>query len=200
MLSLTGIGGYLFFFQLYRRSWSRALMTLMIAFIVLALAMTVAKQYSDRFASLFSDYSSTDRMKVYEITLEAIHDNPWFGYGLNGFQPVFRIYQRGMIMEFVHAHSDFLESILDLGLPAGLMLWTAILLLVSGLARGIARRRRHGMYACLGLAACVIVLGHAMVDFSMQIPGVVIPWAALVGTGLAQSWRQGEKEPVHEWG
>jgi hypothetical protein len=27
---------------------------------------------------------------------------------------------------------------------------------------------------------------------------VMFPWAALVGTGLAQSWRQGEKQGQHE--
>ena len=86
-------------------------------------------------------------MKVYGLTVEAIRDNPWLGYGLNGFQPIFRIYERGMIMEFTHAHSDVLESLLDLGLPAGLMLWSAIsLLIVSGLARGVLRA--GGVTAC----------------------------------------------------
>jgi hypothetical protein len=43
------------------------------------------------------------------------------------------------------------------------------------------------------------VLCHATVDFSLQIPGVVMPWAMLLGLGLAQSWRQEEKEPAQEW-
>ncbi|MGE3623591.1 MAG: O-antigen ligase family protein [Bdellovibrionales bacterium] len=198
MLGLAGIASYLFFYQIYRKSWARALLIALVAFIIISLAFAVARQYSERFASLFSDYSSTDRMKVYGMTIEALRDSPLFGYGLNGFQPVFRIYQRNMIMEFTHAHSDILESLLDLGLPMGFLMWAAVLLVVSGLARGIARRRRHGMFACLALAACIVVLGHAMVDFSLQIPGVVIPWVTLLGIGLAQSWRQAEREGVPE--
>lgn len=199
ILDLLGLGGYFFLYQIYQRNWARAIITVLVAAVALFLAIWLALQYSDRFAHLFSDYSSADRLKVYKLTLQAISDNLWFGYGLNGFQPVFRLYQRGMIMEFTHAHSDVLESLLDLGIPAGLLLWAATGLLVSGLGRGILHRRRHGMFPCLGFAACIITLGHATVDFSMQIPGVVIPWAMLTGLGLAQSWRHGEKEPAHEW-
>jgi len=198
-LTLAGLGSYFFFYQVYRQAWGRAVLTLLTAAIIIAAALMIAWQYSDRFAQLFSDYSSADRLKVYKLTLLAIADNPWLGYGLDGFQPVFRLYEQGMIMEFTHAHSDVLESLLDLGIPVGLMLWSAILLLITGLVHGIVHRRRHGIFPCLGLAAAVIVLGHSIVDFSMQIPGVVIPWAMLTGIGLAQSWRQGEKEPAIEW-
>jgi O-antigen ligase len=171
-LDVLGLGSYFFFYQIYKQNWGRAILTALIASVVLALVLALAWQYSDRFAHLFVDYSSADRLKVYKLTLRAIGDNPWLGYGLNGFEPVFRLYQRGMIMEFTHAHSDVLESLLDLGIPVGLMMWGAIALLVSGLVRGIVHRRRHGMFPCLGLAASVIVLLHATIDFSLQIPGV----------------------------
>jgi len=196
VLAIIGPGSYVLFYQLYLKAWRRAIVTALSAFVILALMLLAAWHYSDRFARLLNDYSAFDRLTVYQLTLSALRDNPWLGYGLNGFQAVFRLYQHGMIMEFARAHSDVLESLLDLGLPAGFLLWAAIALLVSGLARGVVRRRRHGLFPALGLSASVIVLAHAFVDFSMQIPGVVFPWAALVGIGLAQSWRRGEKEPA----
>lgn len=196
ILAIVGPGSYIFFYQIYLKAWQRAIAAGLFAIVFLVVAVSAAWHFSDRFSHLFQDYSSLDRLTVYKLTLAALHDNPWLGYGLNGFRGVFRLYQQGMIMEFERAHSDYLESLLDLGLPAGLLLWSAIALLMSGLARGIAYRRRHGLFAALGLAASVVVLGHGLVDFSLQIPGIVFPWAALVGIGLAQSWRSGEKEPA----
>src|ERR1700744_6031764 len=97
-------------------------------------------------------------------------DNLWLGFGLNGFEPEFRLYQTGMLMEFNHAHNDWLESLLDLGIPMGLVLWGAIALLLSGLLHGILTRRQHGMFPALGMAVSLMTLAHGIVDFSLQIP------------------------------
>jgi O-antigen ligase len=194
VLTLAGTGAYLFFHQLYQKAWKRSIVIGLLAVMGLAGIMLLAGHFSGRFAVLFSDNSSLDRFKVYGLTWDAIKANPLLGYGLDGFEDVFRFYQRGMIMEFNRAHSDVLESLLDLGIPAGLMLWAAVATLASGLLHGVLTRRRNGMYPCLGLAVSVIVIGHALVDFSLQIPGVVFCWVALVGTGLAQSWGQSEKQ------
>jgi hypothetical protein len=39
-----------------------------------------------------------------------------------------------------------------------------------------------------------VVLGHAFIDFDLQIPGVAVTWAALLGAGLAQSWNTAQKQ------
>ncbi len=198
VLAIVGPGSYIFFYQLYLKAWRRAVVVVLMGLIVLGLSILLAWHYSDRFSHLFNDYSSFDRLTVYKLTMMALHDNPWLGYGLNGFQAVYRLYERDMTMEFVRAHSDWLESLLDLGIPMGLVLWAAIGLLASGLARGIFHRRRNGWLPTLGLATGMVVLMHGLIDFSLQIPGVVFPWAALIGFGLAQSWRRGEKDPAQE--
>jgi hypothetical protein len=188
ILSILGMGSYLFAFALYKKHYRNALTVVFILAVILSIVAALATQYSDRFASLMIDDSSLSRHDVYRLTLHAIQDNPLLGYGLNGFQPMFRLYQSNMVMEFNRAHSDILESLLDLGIPAGLVLWAAILLLLSGLVHGIFHRQRNGMYPALGLAVSIIVLAHAAVDFSLQIPGISFTWAALLGGCLAQSW------------
>jgi O-antigen ligase len=199
VLALAGAGLYIFFYQIYLKAWRHAIIVGVLAFLVAAVALVVIRYVpGNRFAVLMSDYSSQDRFRVYGWTLQAIRDNPWLGYGLNGFTAVYRLYQQNMSMLFVRAHNDVLESLLDLGVPAGLLLWSAIALLLSGLYHGITNRRRHGMFPVLALTASCMVLAHAMVDFSLQIPGVVLYWAALTGTGLAQSWRQLDKPPPRE--
>ncbi len=191
VLSIVGIGGYLFFLALNKKQYRRAVVVAVIFLAVVLLAFIVASQFSDRFAELMTDDSSQDRITVYGLVLRAIQDNPWLGYGLNGFQSVFRLYQSStMIMEFNRAHSDVLESVLDLGIPAAMTLWLAIGILISGLMHGIRTRQRDGSYPALGLAVTFIVLGHASIDFSLQIPGIVLCWVSLLGVGLAQSWSQ----------
>jgi O-antigen ligase len=199
VLALAGIGGYIFFYQLYLKSWHRAIVVAMVAILAAMIALTLIQSSSDsRFSELFVDYSSHDRFQVYGWTLRAIGDNPWLGYGLGSFPAVYRLYQQDMVVLFQQAHSDILESLLDLGIPFGLLLWAAVLLLVSGLWHGVRHRRRHGMFPVIGLTVSLMALAHSFVDFSLQIPGVSICWASLVGIGLAQSWRQLDKNPTQQ--
>src|ERR1700743_3953185 len=93
-----------------------------------------------------------------------------------------------MLEEFNHAQSDILESLIDLVIPVGLMLWAAVGMVCHSLWHGIVHRRQNGLYPTLALAVTIMALGHALVDFDLQIPGVAMTWTALLGTGLSQSW------------
>lgn len=193
LCSLIGLGAFFFLYQLYAKNWKGAFSIFIATSILLVGLFLYAVQNSDHFAKLFSDQSSYERQAVYQLSLDALRDNPWLGYGLGSFQPVFRLYNHGLAESFDCAHSDVLESLVDLGLPAGLMLWAAIALLCSGLLHGVLTRRRHGVYPVLGLAAALVVISHAAVDFSLQIPGVAVTLAMLMGVGLAQSWGSSHK-------
>ncbi|MDR3450382.1 MAG: O-antigen ligase family protein [Alphaproteobacteria bacterium] len=196
VISLFGVGLYLFFYQVYLHAWRRAWMIGLAMTAVIVLFIVVAASVSDHFASLFADSSSIDRAKIYDLGWHVLQDNPWLGYGLNGFEPEYRLYQPGMVPEFNHLHNDILESLIDLGVAGGLILWAAVALLLSGLWHGIMRRRQNGLYPTLALTVSFMVLAHALVDFDLQIPGVAMTWTALLGTGLAQSWRRAEKRAL----
>lgn len=193
LLSMLGVSIFFICYQLYAKRLGRAFLLFVISAICFAAIISIAVESSEHFASLFTDQSSLSRMSVYDMCIAAIGDNPWLGYGLGSFQAVFRMYNQSVSASFDHAHSDILESLVDLGLPAGLMLWMAMLLLISGLVRGISKRRRNGLYPALGLATTLMVLVHSGVDFSLQIPGVAMPFAMLLGVGLAQSWGASDK-------
>jgi O-antigen ligase len=194
VLAVAGAAATAFFYQIYCKHYRTAVMIIVCAALVLCMTVVFSMQFSERFAVLFSDYSSIHRGIVYDLTWQAIQDNPIFGYGLNNFQSVFRLYQQNMAPEFNHAHSDILESILDLGAPACALLWGAIALFISGLFNGILTRRRDGVFPVLGLSATLMVLFHAGIDFSLQIPGVVFYWVVLMGAGLAQSWSSADRK------
>lgn len=196
MLGLLGMCLYVFFYHIYRRNIRLAFVLAFFGIILLIGGALLASQHLDRFAHIMVDGSSKARFSVYELTLRAIGDNPLLGYGINGFSSVFRLYQPNIVLEFNRAHSDILESVLELGIPAALLFFLSFLLLLSGLWHGVTTRKRHGVFPCLALAVSVIVLLHVMVDFSLQIPGIAVLFACVMGMGLAQSWGKKDHHPL----
>jgi O-antigen ligase len=85
------------------------------------------------------------------------------------------------------AHNDYLENILELGVPAAAVLYGMLLLLVWRCLRGVLRRRRDAIFPCAALGASALVGSHAAVDFSMQMPAVAVTYAVMIGLGVAQS-------------
>ena len=87
-----------------------------------------------------------------------------------------------------HAHNDYLEAVLELGLPAALLLAAAIALMIGCCLKGVRVRKRMEEFPALACAASVVVGLHALADFSLQIPAIAASYAALLGLGTTQSW------------
>jgi O-antigen ligase len=166
-----------------RWSLSFAVVTALGAIVILAVD---GSGFLNRIGYTVSD--SGVRIDIVSGTLKAIVENPIFGTGLGSFKYVYAPYQPpaiGLLVDL--AHNDYLENILELGLPFAIMFYSMLLLLISSCLRGVLRRRRNAIYCCAGVGASVLVAGHATVDFSMQAPAVAVIYAALLGIGVAQS-------------
>ena len=144
---------------------------------------------SERFAKL--DVARNERFAVHNIVLEAVGDAPWLGTGYGTFADVFPMYRDQSISSHViwdRAHNTYLELLLELGLPGGLALLLAIGLCIWRCLWASFSRQRNSHIPQIGFAASVLVMTHSLVDFSLQIPGVTITYAALLGIGYTQSW------------
>lgn len=132
------------------------------------------------------------RPEIYEFTLQALRERPFLGTGLGTFKAVFQSY-RTENMKFVTdlAHNDYLENMLELGIPAALALFTSIFVLFLACARGVLRRGRDAIIPCVAIGATVLVAIHSLVDFSLQIPAVATYFVLLLGAGVAQSFSTG---------
>lgn len=129
------------------------------------------------------------RIAAYELSATAISDNPWLGYGLGNFEEAFRIYRDdSLTLWYHHAHNDYLEMMIDLGVPFAFLLFATIGALVSCCASGLRVRKKNGLYPAIALGASALIATHAFVDFSMHIPAIAATYAALLGLGVAQSW------------
>ncbi len=128
------------------------------------------------------------RAQIYSQTVEAIADAPLAGTGLGTFESVYRSrLEAGVRPGARMAHNDYLEAALELGIPAAALLVCAGLALAVGCGRGALARRRDAAVPAAGLAACVLVGAHSLVDFSLQIPAVAATFALVLGTASAQA-------------
>ncbi len=130
------------------------------------------------------------RMDIYRQTLHAIGDSPWLGTGFGTFADAFRLYRTQEIPHpFSEAHNTYLETVMELGLPAGIVLIAAVGSLAILCVLGLIRRRRGLLTPAVGLATSVLLGLHALVDFSLQNPSVASLYALILGGACAHCWR-----------
>jgi len=144
-----------------------------------------------RLYSSVADATDAVRPELFRMSLNAIKDSPYLGFGLGGFEDVFHLYRTDsheMMTRSVRAHNTYLENALELGIPAAAMLCLAIALIAVQCFLGVGRRRRDFVFPALACAVSVQVAVHSLVDFSLQIPAVAAAYALVLGLGYAQSW------------
>jgi O-antigen ligase len=109
------------------------------------------------------------------------------GTGLGAFDPMFRIHEPFHLLKptyFNHAHNDFIELVIDAGLP-GLLLLLAALCWWGG-ASVRAWRAGSGPQAVrskLGSAMLLLVLFASTVDYPARTP-IIMAWATIAAVWL----------------
>ncbi|ABC22293.1 O-antigen ligase family protein [Rhodospirillum rubrum] len=209
------LGGFLLTMALLFSHSRGALLATACAVLVLILALGTARVLSWRIASaallvigiggatlsLTSDQVtlerlldqtelSGDRGQLLRLGGEMASDASAGGFGIGAFAPAFRLYRdaslpRPVIYDF--AHNIYLEAIIELGLPAALLLGLSLTMVLTSCALGLRRRRRDQIYPALALAAASLLLVHGLADFSISMPAIAATLALLLGLGFAQS-------------
>lgn len=166
----------------------------------IAVALGLLQLLGGRVSSRFDSQGLVDegRIEAWKSTLHIIADNPWFGTGMGTFQWAFPPYRspnisiRGI---WDAAHSTPLELASDVGIPLALLVAVAWVIMFVILACGVFGRRRDVIIPLAASATAALSLLHSCLDFTLQIPGYAIPFFALFGAGLAQSFRAKEAQP-----
>jgi hypothetical protein len=138
--------------------------------------------------------SEAARFAAYRSTLDLIVAQGWLGTGLGTFEevfPRFRVPEVGVWFLWDRAHNTLLELAVEMGVPFAascVAVWIGYGVL---LLRGCLRRRRGAVFATAALAVGLLGGLHTLLEFSLQIPGFAAPFAAVVGTGIGQSFGSG---------
>lgn len=126
------------------------------------------------------------RFTLYRGALDVVGDFPWFGAGLGAFKQAYHPYQSAKITGIVeHAHNDWLELLVQVGLPALLVYIGGIALYLRSRVRELAapdERSSLGLTCGIG-AAAVAFLIHGLGDFNFQIPANAVVFFVVLAAG-----------------
>ena len=124
------------------------------------------------------------RWCAFASTWEAIRDNFYLGTGFGAFQDTFPMYRHsecaGIFGVWERAHNVYLEGLLGFGIVFLVALAAGLAILIAVLIHGVRARRRRRFLPVGGLAALALVCLHSLVDFSLQIPGFNVYFAAVM--------------------
>lgn len=135
------------------------------------------------------------RAIVFEQTWSAIQTNPWLGFGLGSFEESFPLYKNSdypgtiaypLVQDY--AHNTYLETLFELGIPAGSALFYCFFRLGWICVKGLWIRKKDWIYPATGFSATMLIACHAFVDFSMQIPAIPYTYLLLMGAACGQSF------------
>ncbi|MCL6594766.1 MAG: O-antigen ligase family protein [Firmicutes bacterium] len=166
----------------YRRRAAAVLAVLLMAVAGLGVWIGLGPVF-ERFAQLEAD--TIPRLHVWHDAGTLLRAHPWLGSGFGSFADVYPQVQTalpGKIIE--HAHNDYLQAAVELGLPAALLLFAAIAVLVlrgwlAGLFRSPGSPERFELLGCA--AGGLALLVHSAADFNLQLPANAMLFATLLG-------------------
>ncbi len=182
----------LLYFVFGRRPLGNRTVVLIVSF---AAVMFLLGIIGEPLSSTISSRGLGDRSRwsTYLSTLDMIRARPWLGSGLGTFQYVFPAYRRpeGLTLGYWDfAHSTPLEIAAELGMPLAIVIAVWWLLIAAMLLKRSLSAAGSRFAAACGLSVGALGVLHSCVDFSIQIPGFAIPFAAVVSASLSRSLSQ----------
>ena len=123
------------------------------------------------------------RFALWRDALRMLPDFPVLGSGLNTFGVIYDGYRTVFAIGwFGEAHNDYLQALLELGVPG----FATVAGLTALLLRLATRNALSGTIA-VGLLGCVLAsCAHALVDFNWQIPANAATFALLAGLAVQE--------------
>jgi O-antigen ligase len=136
----------------------------------------------------------TTRQGITSRSLTILEDNLVAGTGLGSFEEVYPLYedQETVSATFInHAHNDWLEWVIELGIPGFLLL---VAFLVWGLwntrrlmfTADVYKGKRLSQAATIG---CYVSVLHSLVDYPLRTPFYAAVFAVLLGLAVTKPFK-----------
>ncbi|MGA9314316.1 MAG: O-antigen ligase family protein [Solirubrobacteraceae bacterium] len=135
-----------------------------------------------------TDPSNDGRTPLWRVALRGFSDSSFHGVGAGMYQTLWDR-DRSQFAYVINAHSLYLQAMAELGVPGLLLLLVLVGATILGLALRV-RGRQRTLYGAL-LAAAVVWVLHAGVDWDWEMPVVTIGFFAVAGLALSARGRVG---------
>lgn len=159
--------------------------------LVAAIGALVLSPVGER--NLQGQASIETRAEILGSTTEAIRDFMPFGSGLGTFRPVYQLYedaQRVTTTTMPHAHNDYAELALELGVP-GLLLVLAFLLWWGATAARAWTAADSTAFARAASVASAAILVHSIVDYPLRTAAIGACFATCLALLVERQGRAG---------
>lgn len=140
-----------------------------------------ARLTSEQIAKIAKEDTLNSRLTLYRDTWRMATEQPWFGWGLESYAHVFRVFNTQRAAElwvwipyYAEAHNDWLQSLAEVGFVGTGLLVLLVLLPV----RAIPWRRVQSVVPRYLLTGCLLVLLYAWVEFPFANPAVMLTFCA----------------------
>jgi O-antigen ligase len=159
------------------------------ALLVLFMASLFLEGFLDR---LFSGDAMTanSRVKIWKASLRGLAESNYLGVGLGGSEfMIDRFANYPLVSVPIWSHSDYIQWLCDLGLPAFavLVVVAGFFLRACGRVLGEQRARfsfAHGLLKRAAMVGTAIALLHAFLDFHLRVPQVCFMALTLIALSL----------------
>jgi O-antigen ligase len=137
----------------------------------------------------------TGRLPIWSDALQLVGANLWLGTGWGTFARAYPAVQTAHLNGFVlHAHNDYLEHVVELGLPGALWLWAGIVAVYArtlrAFWRGAAAQRRAWLWGAGGSLTAILL--HSLADFNLYIPANALVFSLVLGLAYGLSRKDAE--------
>lgn len=166
--------------QLFRASLMLLLALILSLVLIPIIFDTLLLGFQDsRFSDVKLVMRDDARMTAYRIFLDASLHQPWFGYGWFNlgeafFSSVDSYPALGMV--FQHSHNLFLDLVLWVGWPLGILLICALLVWMFRAFRAVDSAEKVILFAFIS-----VIGWHAMVEFPLHYASFLFPSALVMG-------------------
>lgn len=179
---ITGLG--------FRRGEGMSRRVRSLALVVLLGAAAVGWLGADNLSSRFeAEGWSSSRVDSVRAAMPLLGDYWLWGSGAGTFRWIFPAYKTRNLTArtFEHAHNDYLELAIELGVVGLVPIAGAVMLVIWISLRGL-RSGGSSRLRALGagyLGACIALLAHGLVDFNLQIPANALWFSLCLAGALA---------------
>jgi O-antigen ligase len=153
------------------------------------LVLFSTNEMAARFGDLSTDeLTSGGRTEIWKGAARMVYAYKWTGCGLGAFeQGFYRFKTMAPVNTVDFAHNDYLQILLELGLPgAALVAVFGLWILRRNLRFVFAVPRRRNWELGVGLLGSFVAIGlHSLVDFNLYIPANALTLAWLAGVAVS---------------
>jgi putative inorganic carbon (HCO3(-)) transporter len=171
---------------------TKGLTILIVSMIIIDLFIVSAWFGLEKVQTRLAETSATQETRD-EVVLDALpmlHDFALTGSGGGTFYSVFPMYQKSEVFGFYdHAHNDYLQTAIELGIPAFLLLAAIVLICLYKSLRAM-RQRKQSILKGSAFASSMGILGmliHMSVDYPLQAPANASYFVVFLALGLIVS-------------